>query len=143
MTFVALPSAADRYTAQVDAVLEQRTRLRGPRPPGDLFDALPANHFLLESQPHQPLSPNDAVIAEYLRLESVVIDVGGGAGRTSLPLALRCARVINVEPSGAMAGAFLRNAAAAGIRNVETISSSWQAVDPRGVRLPWSTMLPI
>src|SRR5262249_1087942 len=30
-------TAADQYAARVDAVLAQRTRLRGPQPPGDLF----------------------------------------------------------------------------------------------------------
>ena len=39
--------AADRYAARVDAVLAQRTRLRGPQPPGDLFARLPSDHPLI------------------------------------------------------------------------------------------------
>jgi hypothetical protein len=122
--------AAAAYAARVDAVLEQRSRLRGAQPPGDLFDGLPPNHPLLGSQPHAPLAPNVAAIAEYIGPESVLVDVGGGAGRISLPLALRCARVINVEPSGGMAAAFKRNAQTAGISNVDVVNADWEAAEP-------------
>ena len=82
-------SAANRYAARVDAVLAQRTRLRGPQPPGDKRAACPADHPLLNADPLRPLGPNLAVIASYIEADDVVIDVGGGAGRMSLPLALR------------------------------------------------------
>ena len=36
----------------------------------------------------------------------VVVDVGGGAGRVSLPLALRCREVVTVEPSAGMAAEY-------------------------------------
>src|SRR5215813_2529161 len=103
-------SAANRYAARVDAALAQRTRLRGPQPPG-------------------PLGPNLAVIASYIDADDVVIDVGGGAGRMSLPLALRCREVINVEPSPTMAAGFRTNAAGAGITNIRIIEGEWPAVD--------------
>jgi len=130
MTTNLLMSAAERYAARVDAVMEQRTRFRGPQPPGDLFDGIAPTHPLLSASPHEPLSPNVSTIAEYIRPDSVVVDVGGGAGRISLALALRCARVINVEPSGAMAAAFRRNAAAAGISNVEAVITPWESAEP-------------
>lgn len=95
-------TAADQYAARVDAILAQRTRLRGPQPPGDLFAGLPADHPMLTSDPRRPLDPNLERIAAYIAPDDVVIDVGGGAGRISLPLALRCREVINVEPSGTM-----------------------------------------
>jgi hypothetical protein len=123
-------SAAERYAARVDAVMEQRTRFRGPEPPGDLFDGIAPNHPLLSASPHEPLSPNVSIIAEYIPPDSVVVDVGGGAGRISLPLAVRCARVINVEPSGAMVAAFRRNAQAAGIGNVEAVVAPWESAEP-------------
>src|SRR4051794_29875888 len=88
ITFTNKPaaSAVDHYAARVDAVLAQRTRLRGPQPPGDLFAGLPASHPLLTADPHRPLGPNQEVIAAYLAAEDVLVDVGGGAGRISLPL---------------------------------------------------------
>ena len=122
-------SAADRYGARVDAVLAQRTRLRGPQPPGDRRAGCPADHPLLTADPLRPLCPNLAVIASYIEADDVIIDVGGGAGRMSLPLALRCREVINVEPSSTMATGFRMNAAGAGISNTRIIEGEWPDVD--------------
>jgi len=121
--------AADRYAARVDAVVTQRTRLRGPQPPGDRRAGCPADHPLMKADPLRPLGPNLAVIASYIEADDVVIDVGGGAGRISLPLALRCHEVINVEPSPTMAMGFSRNAAGAGITNTRIIGGEWPDVD--------------
>jgi hypothetical protein len=122
-------SAADRYAARVDAVLAQRTRLRGPQPPGDKRARCPADHPLVKADPLRPLGPNLAVIASYIEADDVIIDVGGGAGRISLPLALRCREVINVEPSPTMATGFRTNAAGAGISNTRIIEGEWPNVD--------------
>ena len=122
-------TAADRYAARVDAVLAQRTRLRGPQPPGDKRAGCPADHPLLKADPLRPLSPNLAVIASYIEADDVIIDVGGGAGRISLPLTLRCREVINVEPSPTMAIGFRANAAGAGISNTRIIEGEWPNVD--------------
>ena len=123
-------TAADQYAARVDAVLAQRTRLRGPQPPGDLFAGLPADHPILKADPRRPLDPNLEIIASYIAPDDVIIDVGGGAGRISLPLALRCREVINVEPSVAMGAGFSANAAQAGISNARLITSDWLTADP-------------
>ena len=122
--------AADRYAARVDAVLAQRTRLRGPQPPGDLFAGLPGDHPLIKADPRRPLDPNLEIIASYIEREDVIVDVGGGAGRISLPLALRCREVVNVEPSAAMTAGFRANAAQAGITNSRVIAGDWLAIDP-------------
>jgi len=122
-------SAADRYAARVDAVLAQRTRLRGPQPPGDKRAGCPADHPLVTADPLRPLDPNLEVIASYIEADDVIIDVGGGAGRMSLPLALRCREVINVEPSPTMATGFRTNAAGAGISNIRIIEGEWPDVD--------------
>src|SRR5438105_8132984 len=123
-------SAADRYAARVDAVLAQRTRLRGQQPPGDLFAGLPADHPLLKTNPRRPLDANLEILASYIEPDDVIVDVGGGAGRISLPLALRCREVVNVEPSRAMAAGFQTTAPQSGIRNVRVVAGDWLAVDP-------------
>jgi hypothetical protein len=122
-------SAADPYAARVDAVLAQRARLRGPPPPGDQRAACPADNPLVQADPLRSLDPNLAVIASYIEADDVIIDVGGGAGRISLPLALRCREIINVEPSPTMSMGFMRNAAAAGISNTRIIEGAWPYVD--------------
>ena len=58
-------SAVDQYATRVNAVLEQRTRLRGDPPPGDLFDNLPPDHPLMQSDPRRALAepPVEALAA--------------------------------------------------------------------------------
>lgn len=123
-------SAVDSYAARVDAVIAQRTRLRGPQPPGDLFAGLPPEHPLLTTDPRRQFEPNLQIIAAYVEPDDVVVDVGGGAGRFSLPLALRCREVVNVDPSAEMLAAFEANARRADIANVRTVRSEWPADDP-------------
>ena len=123
-------AAADRYAARVDAVLAQRTRLRGPPPTEDQFAGTPADGALLKSDPRRSLDANMEIITSYIEPDDVVIDAGGGAGRVSLPLALRCREVVNVEPSAAMGAGFAFNATQAGIVNARVIEGDWLAVDP-------------
>ena len=126
-------TAAEYYAARVDAVLAQRTRLRGAEPQGDLFGDLEPDHPLLKADPRRPLDGNLAVLAELIEPLDSIVDVGGGAGRMSLALALRCRSVTNVDPSAKMGAAFLANAKAAGISNVDLVRSDWLAANlPQG-----------
>ena len=123
-------SAAAHYAARVDAVMAQRTRLRGAQPPGDLFGNIPAEHPLLKSDPRRPLDKSLEAIASYIEPGDVIVDVGGGAGRISLPMALRCREVVNVEPSAGMGRGFRANAAGAGIANMRVIEQDWLSAVP-------------
>ena len=123
-------AAAAAYRAQVEALLSQRTRLRGAQPEGDLFGRLPKDHPLLVTDPRRPPEPNLAIIASYIEPEDVILDIGGGAGRFSLPLARRCREVVNVDPSEGMLAGFEANAARAGIQNVRAVRSDWPMADP-------------
>jgi hypothetical protein len=123
-------SAVEVYAARVDAVLAQRIRLRGPAPPGDLFGELPPDHPLLSADPRRPLDGSLEIIASYLEPDDLIVDVGGGAGRNGLPLALRCRGLVNVDPSAGMLRAFEEHARRAGIANAQAIHGDWLAVDP-------------
>ena len=122
--------AAKAYRDRVDAVLAQRMRLRGAQPPGDLFAGLPENHPLLVSDARRSLDPNLAVLASYVEPDDVIVDVGGGAGRLSLPLALRAREVVVIDPSAAMLAGLRSNADRAGIENARAVLSNWPMADP-------------
>ena len=126
-------TAAEHYAARVDAVLAQRSRLRGSEPSGDLFGDLEPDHPLLKADPRRPLDANLSALADLIEPSDVIVDVGGGAGRMSLPLALRCRSVVNADPSATMGAAFLTNAKAAGISNIRLIAGDWLTADaPQG-----------
>jgi ubiquinone/menaquinone biosynthesis C-methylase UbiE len=59
---------------------------------------------LLKADPRRPLDGNVKAI-ELIEPLDTIIDVGGGAGRMSLPLALRCRSVTNIDPSAKMGAA--------------------------------------
>ena len=76
-------------------------------------------------------------LAQEVTPATTLLDVGAGAGRFALPLALRCKQVTAVEPSPSM-GATLRHLAAeAGIENVTLVASPWEEaeVEPADVVL--------
>src|SRR5919108_3999813 len=119
-------TAAEIYAARIDAVRAQRARLHGA-PPDDPWGGPVAQRF--RADPHRPLDANLAVLASYIRPEDVLIDVGGGAGRVALPLALRCREVITVDASPGMGAQFTAAAAAAGIPNARFIHANWLEAD--------------
>ncbi len=53
------------------------------------------------------------------------LDIGAGAGRYALPLALRVQRVIAVDPSRGMLGALGEGMAEYGIANIEVVEGRW------------------
>jgi SAM-dependent methyltransferase len=116
-------TAAETYAAHIDAVRGQRARVHGAPPPDDPWSGPVARRF--RADPHRPLDANLTVLASYTRPEDVLIDVGGGAGRVALPLALRCREVITVDASPGMGAEFTAAAAEAGIANAHFVHASW------------------
>ncbi len=122
-------TAADRFASLLDAVAEQQARLHGTDPAADPWTGRLARLFRFD--PHRPLGPNLEVIAGYLRPDDVLVDVGGGAGRVSLPLALSCREAVVVDPSPGMGAEFDDCVREAGITNARRIQASW--MDAEGV----------
>lgn len=122
-------TAAERYRAMVEAVDAQRRELGL-----DDYNAArwsrnaPSYRF----DPRRPLDANLALLAEYVRADDHVIDVGGGAGRIGLPLALRCRALTNVEPAPGMGEAFLELTAEAGITNAALAPHPWLDAEVEG-----------
>jgi SAM-dependent methyltransferase len=83
---------------------------------------------LAEAFRDDPRRENDPVvnaIVPWLTAESTVLDVGGGAGRYALPLALRCKGVTVLDPSPSMLESLGRGADEAGIGNVSAVQEEW------------------
>ena len=118
-------TAAQTYAALIDAVHAQRSRIHGQQPAEDRFGGLVAQRF--RADPHRSLDANLQVVASYVQPDDVFIDVGGGAGRVGLALALRCRQVINVDSSPGMLAEFEACAAQAGITNARTVLADWLA----------------
>jgi SAM-dependent methyltransferase len=74
----------------------------------------------------------DALLA-MVAPEETWLDIGAGAGRYALPLALRVREVVAVEPSGGMRRALRTGLAEHGIGNVRVVAGSWpDAIDELG-----------
>ena len=123
-----MPTAAEEYANLLDAVDEQQLRLFGPRP-ADIWTGQSAAQFRFD--PHRELDPNLAGLASYIEPDDIVVDVGGGAGRLSLPLALRCREVLTVEPSAGMAAEYEGSRQEAGIANARLVPANW--IDDHGI----------
>lgn len=115
-------TAAQTYAARIDAVNAQRARIRGQPDAPDSWGTV-ASFFRFD--PLRKLDANLEVIASFVRPEDVLIDVGGGAGRVSLPLAWRCLETINIEPSPGMKAVFESLAAEAGITRASVVQANW------------------
>jgi SAM-dependent methyltransferase len=118
-------TAAQTYAALIDAVNAQRSRIHGHQPLEDRFGGPVAQRF--RADPHRDLDANLQVVASYVQPDDVFLDVGGGAGRVGLSLALRCRQVINVDASPGMLAEFEACAAQAGITNARPVLADWLA----------------
>jgi hypothetical protein len=115
-------TAAESYAALVDASNAQSARFAPERP--DRWAARAA-YFRLD--PRRELDANTTAVAAFIEPGDVLVDVGGGAGRISLPIALHCREVINVEPSAGMREQFDASAVEAGITNARCVAADWPA----------------
>ncbi len=68
-------------------------------------------------------------LAQEVTPATTLLDVGAGAGRFALPLALRCKHVTAVEPSPSMGETLCHLAAEAGIENVTLVARPWEDVE--------------
>ncbi len=125
----ALPTGAAAVVAWADRVRAhhaQSARVRETPEPVDFY--APVTQVFIAD----PRRTDDAVLDHLLPLArpgDTWLDIGAGAGRYALPLALRVRRVIALDPSAGMLAALRAQAAEHGIANVRTVEARWP-VDP-------------
>lgn len=113
--------AAERYNAMVRARQEQQRRLSKP------FDESYWERYAHTYRFDPTRSPERSLreLIRRLEWEDEIVEIGGGAGRMGLPLALRARSLRNIEPSAAMREQFRLSVREHDIGNAETIASSW------------------
>ncbi|MCA9824778.1 MAG: class I SAM-dependent methyltransferase [Dehalococcoidia bacterium] len=118
-------SVCHAWAEMVHANREQVERLRETAPTGDFY-ALIASSF--KADPHR--TSGDDVL-DYLRTivrpEESWLDIGGGAGRYALPLALIARQVTVIDPSDGMLSLLDELMAEHNIQNVRAIQGRWPA----------------
>ena len=119
-------SAAERYNEMVIARERQRARLA---------TAIDEAYWQRYAPGYRtdPTKLPDALIREVIRrmeMEDEIIEVGGGAGRVGLPLALRGRSLLNVEPSAAMRRQFQLSVDEHEITNAQALASTWPLSEP-------------
>lgn len=115
------------WADRVAANREQAERLREDSDGGDHYRPL-ASAFRAD-----PRRTGDSALEALLSIakpEDTWVDVGAGAGRFSLPLALHVRRVIAIEPSPAMRAELANLQIEHGITNVDLRDQRWPSEDP-------------
>jgi molybdenum cofactor cytidylyltransferase len=114
--------AALAWGERVRANREQVDRVREV-PDGADFYAPLTQRFLAD-----PRRTDDAILDQLLRLArpgDTWLDIGAGAGRFALPIALRVREVIALDASAGMLAALREQSASGGIANVRTVEARW------------------
>lgn len=112
------------WAARVRADHEQVDRCRESADPSDFY-APHAKRFVQD-----PRRTDDPGLDALLRLAEpgeTWLDIGAGAGRYSLPLALKVERVLAIDPSPAMLAALREGMAEHGIGNIDVTEGLWPA----------------
>jgi 2-polyprenyl-3-methyl-5-hydroxy-6-metoxy-1,4-benzoquinol methylase len=123
----ATESAIEAWKRRIEAHNAQSLRARGNRPQDEDWWSSLAGGF--RADPKRTDDPVADLLASWVTSETTVLDVGGGAGRYALPLALRCKHVSVVEPSPSMVMQLREAAKEAGMENVSAVEARWEEAE--------------
>ncbi|HXG39449.1 MAG TPA: methyltransferase domain-containing protein, partial [Candidatus Limnocylindrales bacterium] len=117
------------WAERVRANREQVDRLREVPDATDFYGPVSS---IFRADPHRTDDPVLDVLRGLARSDERWLDIGAGAGRFALPLALRVREVIALDPSPAMLGALREIARENRIRNVRVVEGRWPDVFTAG-----------
>lgn len=115
------------WRGRVTADREQVERCREEPDPADFYAPV-KDRFRMD-----PRRTDDATLNALLSIahqDEIWLDVGAGGGRYALPLGLRVARVVAIDPSPAMLSVLDEDAAAHGIANIQVVEGRWPMPGP-------------
>lgn len=121
-----MSEATERYAEMVQTQERQKAELATPLTEERWAEYAPTYRF----DPRREPEPQLAALIELLEPNDEIIEVGGGAGRIGLPLALRARSLVNVEPSAGMREQFDICVAEHGIENARALASVWPPAEP-------------
>jgi SAM-dependent methyltransferase len=111
----------ETWADRVRANRVQAERLREDRP-ADFYAPVTS---LFVADPRRTGEPALDALLAVARQEDSWLDIGAGAGRYALPLALHVREVVAVEPSGSMRRALRTGLDEHGIHNVRVVAGAW------------------
>lgn len=114
--------ALDAWRAIVAAERAQVEALPDRAQPSDFYAPM-AQQF--RDDPRRTDDPSLDLVLSIANADETWLDIGGGAGRYALPLALKVARVGVVEPSDGMLGVLRQALAEEQISNVDVYQERW------------------
>ena len=120
------------WAARVRANRGQAERVREAPDCGDFYAPVSG---LFVADPRRSDDPALDALREIARPDETWLDIGAGAGRYALPLALRVGEVIALDPSAGMLDALRDGMERHGIRNIRPIHARWP-MDPRAGAAP-------
>jgi SAM-dependent methyltransferase len=88
-------------------------------------DAFATVSGLFRADPRRENDPEVDFVLQLVRRDETWLDLGAGAGRFALPIALRCRHVTAIDPSPGMLGALRESIAASAIENVTVLEERW------------------
>ena len=115
-------AAAAAWGARVRAHHEQTARVREIPEAVDFY--APVTEVFI-ANPRRTDDDVLDILVPLARPDDAWLDIGAGAGRYALPIALRVREVIALDPSPGMLAALREQAAEHGIANVRTIEARW------------------